>query len=269
MCISRMIFNYRKKKAIQKYRDRQFSFYSDEEIAADPSKKMTCAYAFVVDKNAPTFFIAPGGGYCVVCLDYEGTDMAEEFNRNGINAFVLKYRVGSAARAPHPQEDMAALIKYVFANKDKFGIGSERYSVMGFSAGGHLAASFCTENVGYARFGLPKPDFAALCYAVLTMGDDTHEGTMRTLTGGNPELRDAYSVEKHADNYPPTFFWHCRDDKAVPPNNPILVSKELTARNIPNKLVFFSKGGHGLGLGKGTEAEGWFDTMLSFARRFI
>ena len=107
------------------YRKRKFNFYDESAIAADPSKKATYAYAFVVDKNAPTFFVVPGGGYGVVCLSYEGVFIAEEFNRHGINAFVLNYRVGKDAHAPNPQEDLAALISYVFANKERFGIAKE------------------------------------------------------------------------------------------------------------------------------------------------
>ncbi len=253
-----------------RYEDKKFTFYSAEEIELSPDKKVTYAYSFVIDKDAPIFFIAPGGGYANVCIGYEGVFIAEELNRHGINAFVLNYRVGRpASDAPHPQEDMASLIKYVFSHKKEFGITRERYSVLGFSAGGHLAASFCTENVGYAAFGLPKPDLAVLCYAVITMGKGTHEGTMKNLTGGNADLREAYSVEKHADGYPPTFLWHCKDDRCVPVSNPIKMYDELTARNIPAKLVLYKRGGHGLGLARKTEAENWMKEMLSFAKDFI
>ncbi len=250
------------------YRNKKFTFYSPEEIAADHSKKATYAYGFVVDKNAPTFFIAPGGGYCCVCLNYEGVYIAEEFNRHGINAFVLNYRVGKDAHAPNPQEDMASLVKYVFANKEKFGVAKEEYSVLGFSAGGHLAASFSTENVGGKSFGLPSPKYAVLCYPVITMGEYTHKVTMEKLTGGDEKLKDAYSVEKHLDNYPPTFLWHCKDDTCVPPINSIDLSEKLTEKGIPNKLVLYNKGGHGLGLGYKSEARGWFEDMLAFGKEF-
>ena len=252
------------------YRKKKFCFYSEQEIKADPSKGVTYGYSFVVNENAPIVFIAPGGGYQMVCMGYEGVFVAEELNRRGINAFVLNYRVGKNARAPHPQEDMAAIIKYVFRNKEKFGIKREDYSVMGFSAGGHLAASFSTENVGYSCFGVKKPKAAVLCYAVLTMGKGTHDGTMETLTGGDNALKEAYSAEKHAACYPPTYLWHCADDKAVPiEENSIAMYKKLQEYGIPCKLDVFPKGGHGLGLGYKTEAECWLDNMLSFLKEYI
>ena len=251
------------------YKKRKFVFYSESDIKADPSKKVPYAYAFVVDKDAPIFFVAPGGGYCMVCISYEGVFVAEELNRRGVNAFVLNYRVGENARAPHPQEDMAALIKYVFANKDKFGISRDDYSVMGFSAGGHLAASFSTENVGYKTFGLPKPRAAVLCYPVLTMGENTHKESMLRLTGGDETLKEAYSVEKHAKNYPPCFLWYCSDDTCVPPVNSDALYEELIKNGVPAKLCAYKKGGHGLGLGYRSEAEGWMDEMMNFVKEFI
>lgn len=251
------------------YRKRKFRFYSESDIKADPTKKIPYAYAFVTDKKAPIFFIAPGGGYCMVCMGYEGVFIAEAFNRKGINAFVLNYRVGDKAHAPNPQEDMASLIKYVFSHKEQFGIERDDYSVLGFSAGGHLAGSFSTENVGYKVYGLPKPRTSVLCYPVLTMGEHTHDTTMMKLTGGNEALKEAYSVEKHADNFPPCFLWYCEDDKAVPPVNSDELYRVLVEKGIPVKLCAYKKGGHGLGLGYGFEAFGWFDEMIDFVKDFI
>lgn len=251
------------------YRKRKFTFYSKSEVKEDPSKKTSYAYAFVIDKKAPVFFIAPGGGYGMVCMGYEGVFIAEEFNRRGINAFVLNYRVGKNAHAPNPQEDMASLIRYVFSHKELFGIERDDYSLLGFSAGGHLAGSFSTENVGYKIFGLSKPRSSVLCYPVLTMGEQTHKETMERLTGGDETLRDAYSVEKHAENYPPCFLWYCEDDAAVPPVNSDALYAVLTEKGIPAKICAYKKGGHGLGLGYGSEAYGWFDEMIDFVKDFI
>ena len=266
-----ILFKHRQRRRYHPffYRKKKFAFYSEEEIKNDPSKSIPYGYSFVVDKNAPNIFIAPGGGYCMVCMGYEGVFVAEELNRRGVNAFVLNYRVGKNARAPHPQEDMASLIRYVFDNKSRFGIEREEYSVMGFSAGGHLAASFATQNVGYARFGLPKPKACILAYPVVTMWENTHKETMEKLTGGDETLRNAYSVEKNAVDYPPTYLWCCADDKPVPPSNSINLYEKLKEYGIPCKLEVFPKGGHGLGLGYKTEAECWLDNMLSFLKDFI
>ena len=262
-------FLFRKRINEKNYRDKKFLFYTPEQIAADKTKAQTYAYAFVVDPDAPTFMIAPGGGYGMVCITYEGIDFAEELNKRGYNAFVLHYRVAPDAAAPNPQSDMAAMISYVFANGTKFGLNNQNYAVMGFSAGGHLAASFAAANVGYAAFSLPKPRFAALAYAVITLGEHTHRGTMLNLTGGDEALCEEYSVEKHADDYPPTYLWYCEDDKAVPGYNSESLYAQLTARGISAKLTKFSKSGHGLGMGRGTEAQGWLDEMLQFAQPYL
>ena len=266
MCFVKWRMEWSVKK---KYNARKFSFYTPQQIAEDKSRAKTYAYAFVVDENAPTFMIAPGGGYAVVCMNYEGTDFAEELNKRGYNAFVLRYRVSPDASAPNPQSDMAAMISYVFAHKEQFGLANENYAVMGFSAGGHLAASFATANVGYAAYSLPAPKFAALAYAVITMGEQTHVGTMRNLTGGDPNLREQYSVENHVQNYPPTYLWYCEDDKVVVGYNSEVLYSALTSAGIPAKLTKFAKGGHGLGLGIGSQAEGWLDEMLRFAQPYL
>ncbi len=252
------------------YRKRKFSFYSESEKAKDASKKDAFGYSFIVKKDAPLFIIVPGGGYHKICPRKEGTAFAEELNRMDYNAFVLNYRVYPHSHAPNPQEDLAALIRYVFDNRERFGFTAEKYALVGFSAGGHLAASFGTKNVGYASFDVPKPAAEILAYPVITMGENTHNGTMEALTDKDGDLKEKYSVEKNIDgDYPPTYIWCCRDDACVPPYNTECLEDALTKNGVACKKEIFATGGHGIGLAYKKEADGWFDRAVAFTVRYL
>ncbi len=248
----------------KEYEDRKFDFYSAEEIKAQRSKDKAYAYSFVTDSAAPTVFICPGGGYSKVCDGYEGVKVAEYLNSKGYNAFVLVYRIGLNADAPNPQDDLAALIKYVYGGS-KFALTDQNYAVMGFSAGGHLAATFGATSTGYAHYGLPKPEVMILSYPVVTMGEDTHGYSRLNLLGTDKSLRDLYSVEKQVNaDYPPTFVWCCKDDNVVKPVNSEKLSEALKTAGVKCELKEYEKGGHGIGLAEGTDAEGWLDEALRF-----
>ena len=101
------------------------------------------------------------------------------------------------------------------------------------------------------------------------MAANPHKETMTKLTGGDEELKEAYSVEKHAENFPPCFLWYCEDDKAVPPVNSDALYRVLVENGVPAKLCAYKKGGHGLGLAYGYEAYGWFEEMIDFVKDYI
>ena len=229
----------------------------------------TGLYPFLIAREAPFVLILPGGGYGDVCSVVEGFPTALALNRMGYHAIVGQYRVGKAARAPHPQEDVAAILRHVFARAATWKIRTERYAVCGFSAGGHLAASWCTKNVGYAQYGLPSPACAMLAYPVITMGEKTHAGSRKNLLGkASPALVDAYSVERHVDgDYPKTFLWQCTHDRVVPFENANMMDEALTRSNVPHVFLPVEGDKHGWGLGVGTPAEGWLARAVEFWRK--
>ena len=96
------------------------------------------------------------------------------------------YRVRKRAAFPNPQDDLAKAVREVCRQAEAWNLDMEGYSVWGSSAGGHLAATFGTDSMGYPKYGLPRPGAMVLVYPVVTMGDKTHAGSRSYLLGANP-----------------------------------------------------------------------------------
>ncbi|MBO7252857.1 MAG: alpha/beta hydrolase, partial [Oscillospiraceae bacterium] len=187
-------------------------------------------------KAHPVAVICPGGGYRRVCSFVEGHPFAKKLNAMGYHAVVVYYRVNVLARYPAPQEDLARAVRELFAVADDWKLDMFGYSVWGSSAGGHLAASFGTENMGYSHYGLPKPGALILTYPVVTMGTKTHAGSRNFLIGEQPtpEMETFTSVEQHiSEKYPPTFLWWGDSDSCVDPENSRMLREALQKQNIP------------------------------------
>ncbi len=216
------------------------------------------------DRKRPCVLILPGGGYEHVSFQNEGTPLQWLFERNGYAAFTLRYRVGSA-RYPKPQEDVITALKFIYENADKWGIDKENIGLMGFSAGGHLAASVAGlyKELGYDH----KPAFVLLGYPVITFKKDvTHEGSVQFLLGEKADtMREKLSVENMiTGDYPPTFAWANLDDDCVPPENTKLLEAALEKAGVKHKCVYYPKGGHGCGLAYDNSAWEWSTEMFRF-----
>ena len=222
-------------------------------------------------KTHPFAVICPGGGYAVVCSFIEGTPFARKLNERGISAFILYYRVRRKARFPQPQDDLARAVKEILNRAEEYRIETENYSVWGSSAGGHLAASFGTERMGWAKYGLPKPGAIVLCYPVISMDPTlTHKGTHDNLLGTHPtddQERAASIEEQVTPNYPPTYLWCGDADSLVPPENTRRMAAALETAGVPFRCEVFPEVEHGVGPGTGTAAEGWIDQAVDFWRK--
>jgi acetyl esterase/lipase len=168
--------------------------------------------------NGSALLIIPGGGYALELFDKEGTEPTRIFNQAGITCFILRYRLpgdGWANRADVPLQDAQRAMRVIRANAAKYGVNPARVGVIGFSAGGHLAASLATHFAAKVYTSLDaadtqdaKPFIAGLMYPVVTMGDGTHDGSRDALLGKNPspEAVAAYSCDKNLPaNTPPSF----------------------------------------------------------------
>lgn len=251
------------------YRNRRLPLYTREAICSDPSKGKTQLYQFVLPQKAKFVLICPGGAYAMTSTLKEGFTVAKALNQKGYSAFVLKYRVKKDACQPNPQEDLAAAVAYILRHAERLSVEATGYTVMGFSAGGHLAASFGAKQVGYAKYGLPVPSALILAYPVVTMGQQTHRASRRNLLGkagcSDPVLIHQYSVEENVTpDYPPTFLWCCDDDVSVDPANSAMLADSLKRQGVFCRLVRYPSGGHGCGLGTGTSAQGWLEESLRF-----
>lgn len=254
----------------RKYRegDCLYSIWDAEQCAADPQKEKTGLFAFPVPGAKRFLLIVPGGGYFNVCSFVEGFPIAKRCNELGISAFVLQYRCSGAAHYPNPQEDAAQAVRFILNNREQFGLNGADYAICGFSAGGHLSASFSAENLGYGRFGVPRPQAVILGYPVITMSDLTHDGSRQNLLkedAGDAAIRELYSVEKQVTSaYPPTFIWNCAEDGLVPHENSDMLEAALHRCGVPVTHEVYPGTVHGWGLADGTPAENWLDRAISF-----
>ncbi len=243
--------------------------YHQKEIER-PNEYELEEFAILDGEKHPFAVICPGGGYNFICGFKEGHVFAKYLNQNGIAAFVVNYHVQDKARYPQPMDDLARAVKDVFARADELGLDTTNYSVWGSSAGGHLAASFGTESMGYVKYGLAKPNAIVLAYPVITMGKLTHPGSKNHLIGENAseEMITRTSIEKQVTaNYPATFVFHGADDQTVPVENSRMLAKALQDAKVSYEYVEYPGVIHGVGIAKGLICEDWFERALAFWRK--
>lgn len=237
--------------------------------------------------NGQMVIVCPGGGYVGVSMFNEGVYVAEWMLSKGITVAVLKYRMPNGHWAI-PLTDVQNAFRYCRANAAKWKVS--HIGVMGFSAGGHLAAS--ASNLFTDE--ITRPDFSILIYPVITMKRSlTHWGSRVALIGPDQmwndknkmvreyerdrrmhhDLIEIFSLENQVSSQtPPTFIVLCQDDDIVPPENGIDYYSQLTLCGVQSELHVFPTGGHGWGfsaekyVGKGNDrfsyARGEFEKSL-------
>ena len=225
---------------------------------ADADIPTLTAYLPTINPTGTAVVIAPGGGYRTLALDHEGADVAHWMNDHGVAAFVLKYRLGPRYSYPAQLDDAQHAIRSVRAQAASLGLNLHRIGIMGFSAGGHLAALAGTLYDGGLQTGdaidrtSSRPDFLILAYPVITMlGPYVHAGSRAALLGNTPTpaLLDTLSPEKHVNKQtPPTFLFATSDDRVVPVQNSVLFYQALLAAGVPAEMHLFAHGAHGAGL---------------------
>jgi acetyl esterase/lipase len=188
----------------------------------------------------------------------EGSAVAEWLNALGITAFVVKYRLGMRYHAPAQLQDAARAVRTVRTRAKEWNIDPVRIGILGFSAGGHLAATLGTHfDDGKAVTADPiehvssRPDLMILVYPVITMGNFTHAGSKKYLLGDNPTPAQInnYSNELWVTkDTPPTFLVHSVADPGVPVENTLMFASALRKANVPFEIHLYEKGPHGFGL---------------------
>lgn len=249
----------------------EMSYENDGVVKGINKVSVSTITVFLADQekfNGTSVIICPGGGYGHLAINKEGYKVAKWFNSLGISAFVLKYRLPSDLtmkdKTIGPLQDAQEAVRVVRRNANKWHLDATKIGIMGFSAGGHLAATLSTqynEKVYPSADNISaRPDFSILIYPVISMENGiTHNGSKENLLGknANSELIAKYSNEKQVDsNTPKAFLVHATDDKAVPVENSINYYLALKQHNIPAEMHLYEKGGHGFGLGiAGTNKE--------------
>jgi acetyl esterase/lipase len=207
--------------------------------------------------------ICPGGGYGRLAIDHEGTLVAEWLNKLGIAAFVLTYRLPSdeimVNKSVGPLQDGEEAVRIVRRHAKVWNIDPHKIGIMGFSAGGHLAATVSTRFADKvyepADTISARPDFSVLIYPVISMDSTiTHSGSRENLLGPAPsaeDLRNFSADRRVGKDTPPAFMVHAADDNTVPVQNSINYMLALRSAGVSCELHIYESGGHGFGLGGG------------------
>jgi acetyl esterase/lipase len=237
----------------------------------------------VTSVKATAVVIMPGGGYGMVAAGHEGIDIAKVFNEWGVVAFVVKYRLPDDTtmidKTIGPLQDAQRAIQLVRQNAAAWSVDPNKIGVMGFSAGGHLAATASThfekaviDNPGNISL---RPDFSMLIYPVISFTDSiAHKGSRNNLIGKNPspEKIKEYSNELQVTpKTPPAFLVHAKDDKGVKYENSVRYYDALIKNKVPAELRLYEYGGHGFGLNNSTTTDRWMDRLKTWlkANRYI
>ncbi len=225
------------------------------------------------DRLRGCVLVCPGGAYHRLA-QHEGEPVARWLAGLGLASAVLRYRL-RPYRHPVPLNDALRAIRLVRTRAESWGVAPGRVGVLGFSAGGHLAASAGTMhrqaqlNADDPVDAHPsRPDAMILCYAVTSAGPNRHQASFDHLVGpdASDDDRQAASPENHVSaDTPPTFLWHTADDPAVPVENALLMAGALRKAEVPFALHVFPHGRHGLGLAdEQPDAAAWTDLCATW-----
>ncbi|MEQ1796594.1 MAG: alpha/beta hydrolase [Lacibacter sp.] len=227
--------------------------------------------------NGMSVIICPGGGYSILAFDKEGTRVAEEMNKWGVTAFVLKYRLPDDTtnidKSLAPLQDAQQAIRIVRKNATAWDLDKKKIGIMGFSAGGHLASTAATHFAGNADATdkdttSVRPDFAILIYPVISFDSTiTHKGSRNNLVGANAsaETINLFSNELQVNaKTPPAFLVHAGDDGAVPVENSIRYYQACIKYKVPVEMHLYPKGGHGFGMYNKTTTDNWMERLSNW-----
>jgi acetyl esterase/lipase len=222
--------------------------------------------------------ILPGGGYRNLAMNHEGRQVANFLNAAGLAALVLKYRLGPRYHHPIEMGDAQRAIRIVRSHAADWHIDPARIGIMGFSAGGHLAATVST----HFDSGQPaaadavnragsRPDFAILAYPVISMTEPwTHQGSKTNLLGENAPAAVARGLSADlavTPQTPPTFLFQTNADTTVPAENAVSYYLARRKAGVPAEMHIFQNGPHGLGLALDDPAIGqWSNLLLNWLR---
>lgn len=225
----------------------------------------------------PCVIIYPGGAYFILASGHEGVEVAKFFNSIGVNAMVVKYRIpndnAQVDKSIAPLQDAQQAMLLARSNAATWGIDANKIGILGFSAGGHLAASL-SSHYADVKIDNPlnislRPNFQILIYPVITMKDFGHTGSKENLIGKNPTDAQVqyYSNELNVnDQTPPAFIVHAKNDDAVPVQNAYEYDKALKANKVASTLFLFEKGGHGFGMKNPTSTIQWTTPLTQWLR---
>jgi acetyl esterase/lipase len=240
------------------------------EVDGNPTKWLTnvakptlTVYKPAKEKDTGVaMLICPGGGYHNLGWDVEGTEIAEWLNSIGITGIILKYRCprrpGDEKGVPPagPLKDAQRAISFTRSKAKDWGIDPNKIGMVGFSAGGHLVGSTCTNFEKRTYDAIDdidkiscRPDFGVMCYSGYFKVDDGLSPTVKT-----------------PKDTPPLFFVHATDDTISDVEHSVTFYLALKRAKIDSEMQIFAKGGHGFGVRPGSPCHGWTRTCTDWLR---
>ncbi len=201
-------------------------------------------------KIRPALVICPGGAYRWRS-PREKDPVAFAFLAQGWQVFILEYSCGEKAADFRPFRELAQCIRTIRKNCAEWHIDPEKIAVLGFSAGGHLAATLAAywNDPAVGTGNDIRPDALILCYPVISTKEFAHEESAMWVSGSDPQMREMMHLPDHVtSDFPPTFMWHGGEDTSVPPENSLMLAVELKKHHIPFEYHLFETGVHGISM---------------------
>lgn len=249
-------------------------------------------HAYISDespKNSdkrPAVIVCPGGAYGGHAW-HEGEPIVKKFFAEKFNAFMLNYTVGEKALFPRPLLDVSLAIIHVRTHAEEYNIDPDKIFVVGFSAGGHLAASIgalwhkdCAKPYPDMPEGLNKPNGLILGYPAIIPYNHSVEGCFERIWGTinpSPEYMAEYGIlENISENMPNAYIWHTANDESVPVENSLMLADKMTDFKVRFRMHIYEDGRHGLGLADKEGAgdfdhkpvTGWIDEAIYWTKHF-
>ena len=209
-------------------------FYTEQEQREDPRKRHSGLFFYRGKPGAPFAIVCPGGGFAYVGTLHEGLPLASEISKRGLNAFVLRYRIGEQEGT----EDLAAATAFVFRNAEALGVDTRDYSLWGASAGARLVGNIALR--GFSTYGEKNPPRPAVVVIAYT-GQSTYSSDFQPafiLVSGDDPIANVATVERRVHR--------------------------LRSAGVEVEYHRYRHAGHGFGLGVGTDAEGWIKDAIQF-----
>lgn len=215
----------------------------------------------------PFVVVCPGGGYRHLS-PREAEPVAMKFYAHGMNTFILYYSIGEQIRSEKPYRELGMAMEYIREHSDELNCDFSKSAVMGFSAGGHVAASYTI--FAEAEFPHSVPSLSVLGYPVITSGEFAHKGSFEYLCDNEEEWK-LYSLENRVDHkLCPVFMFHTCNDGSVPVENSLMFAKALSEVDSPYTLHIYQDGRHGFSTATKEvgadypELQGWCDECLKW-----
>ena len=253
-----------------------FPLYTAEEIAQDTSRDGVELYYLPAEgaQANQKYALVIGGNAIVVSAEIrEGISTAWNLHEMGYPVFVLRYRIGKEAGNDAPLDDLGRSVQFITAHAAAFGVDSNGYALLGYSSGGQIAGVFGSAEKGWQKYGVPKPGALLLAYPInnFTVAKPVYTALLDVDDWMQRHYYDYTLSNLSAPGYPPVFLWYGKSDRTLKlfgfeQQGPAL-QKALEADGVPYVQRVYENAAHGIGIGLGTDAEGWLAEAGKFWRK--